>query len=140
MLLSHEHHQLKLIQVALDQSIHEGLFIGKKLVQRANRHPSTGRDGVGGGGCVTDLSKELGGHVEQVIDALLASRMTGRQPAISVNALKAMNRRHEVSAAKVIRELGMTFRPMEETIRDTANWFLANGYAHSAGQMQAASA
>jgi dihydroflavonol-4-reductase len=64
--------------------------------------------------------------------AELTSRITGRQPAISVNALKAMNRRHEVSSAKAIRELGVTFRPFEETIRDTANWFLANGYVHSA--------
>lgn len=70
--------------------------------------------------------------------AELTSRMTGKQPAISVNALKAMNRRHEVSAAKAIRELGVTFRPFEETIRDTANWFLANGYVHSAGQMPTA--
>ena len=64
--------------------------------------------------------------------AELTSRLTGRQPAISVNALKAMNRKHEVSSEKVIRELGVTFRPFEETIRDTANWFLANGYVHSA--------
>ncbi len=46
----------------------------------------------------------------------LTSRMTGVQPPISVNALKAMNRRHEVSAAKAIGELGVTFRPFEETI------------------------
>ena len=70
----------------------------------------------------------------------LTSRIMGTQPTLSVNALKAMNRRHEVSAAKTIRELGVTFRPFEETIRDTANWFLANGYVHSAVQMQSASA
>ena len=69
----------------------------------------------------------------------LTSRITGTQPPLSVNALKAMNRRHEVSAAKAIRELGVTFRPFEETIRDTANWFLANGYAHSAVQIRPAS-
>ena len=70
----------------------------------------------------------------------LTSRITGTQPTLSVTALKAMNRRHEVSAAKAIRELGVTFRPFEETIRDTTNWFLANGYVHSAVQMQPASA
>jgi dihydroflavonol-4-reductase len=70
----------------------------------------------------------------------LTSRITGAQPTISVNALKATNRRHEVSAAKAIRELGVSFRPFEETIRDTANWFLANGYVHPAVQMQPASA
>lgn len=64
--------------------------------------------------------------------AELTLRLTGKQPAISVNALKAMNRRQEVSSAKAIRELGVTFRPLEETIRDTANWFIANGYVHSA--------
>jgi dihydroflavonol-4-reductase len=70
----------------------------------------------------------------------LTSRVTGRQPPISVNALKALNRRHEVSAAKAIRELGVVFRPFEDTIRGTANWFLANGYVHEAGQMQPVSA
>jgi dihydroflavonol-4-reductase len=70
----------------------------------------------------------------------LASRVTGVPPAMSVNALKALNRKHEVSAAKAMRELGVMFRPFEETIRDTANWFLANGYVHSAVQIQPASA
>jgi dihydroflavonol-4-reductase len=70
----------------------------------------------------------------------LGSRMTGTQPAMSVNALKALNRRHDVSAAKAMRDLGVTFRPFEETIRDTANWFLANGYVHAAVQMQHPSA
>ena len=70
----------------------------------------------------------------------LTSRITGAQPTISVNALKATNRRHEVSAAKAIRQLGVSFRPFEETIRDTANWFLANGYVHPEVQMQPASA
>lgn len=60
----------------------------------------------------------------------LTSRMAGKPPQMSVNALKAMNRKHEVSAEKAIRELDVTFRPFEETVRDTANWFLANGYAH----------
>lgn len=69
----------------------------------------------------------------------ISSRITGVQPPISVNALKAMNRKHEVSAAKAIRELGVTFRPFEETIRDTASWFLANDYVHAAVQMQPAS-
>ena len=72
--------------------------------------------------------------------AELTSRITGVPPTISVNALKATNRRHEVSAAKAIRELGITFRPFEETIRDTTNWFLLNGYVHSAVQMQPTSA
>ena len=66
----------------------------------------------------------------------LTSRITGAQPTISVNAVKALNRRHEVSAAKAVRELGVTFRTFEETIRDTINWFLANGYVHSTLQVQ----
>lgn len=68
------------------------------------------------------------------------SRLTGVPSTLSVKALEALNRRHEVSAAKAIRELGVTFRPFEETIRDTANWFLANGYVHAAVQMEPVSA
>jgi dihydroflavonol-4-reductase len=58
----------------------------------------------------------------------LASRITGAPPMMSVSAIKALNRKHEVSAEKAIRELGVTFRPFEDTVRDTVSWFVANGY------------
>ena len=38
----------------------------------------------------------------------LASRITGTQPTLSVNALKVLNRRHEVSAAKTSGSLAPT--------------------------------
>jgi dihydroflavonol-4-reductase len=62
----------------------------------------------------------------------LTSRITGIPPMLSVNALKTINRKQEVSADKAIRELGLTFRPFDETIRDTIAWFLSNGYVRSA--------
>jgi dihydroflavonol-4-reductase len=65
------------------------------------------------------------------------ARVRGVPPTLSVAALQALNRKHEVSSAKAMRELGVTFRPFEETIRDTATWFLDNGYVHAAGQRQA---
>jgi dihydroflavonol-4-reductase len=64
----------------------------------------------------------------------LASRLTGREPILSVNSLQGMQKRHTISATKAVRELGATFRPLENTIRDEVNWFIANGYVQRAIQ------
>jgi dihydroflavonol-4-reductase len=62
----------------------------------------------------------------------IASRITAQPPMMSVTALRTMHRKQEVSAEKAIRELHATFRPFEETVQETINWFLANGYVQSA--------
>jgi dihydroflavonol-4-reductase len=33
---------------------------------------------------------------------------------------------HATSSAKAVRELGVTFRPLEETLRDEVAWFRAH--------------
>jgi dihydroflavonol-4-reductase len=57
------------------------------------------------------------------------ARLT-RQPAqLSRVVLAALSEDFDVSSAKAERELGVHFRPVEETLRDTVEWFRANGYA-----------
>lgn len=52
-----------------------------------------------------------------------------RQPAqISRAVLTALSEDFDVSSAKAEHELGIRFRPVEETLRDTVDWFRANGY------------
>ena len=49
---------------------------------------------------------------------------TGRQSSLSVNGVRALTDKKRTSAAKAEQELGSTFRPLEETMRDTVAWYL----------------
>lgn len=60
------------------------------------------------------------------------SRFTGKPPVVSVNAVKGLHEEWFWSSAKAQRELGATFRPLSESIRDTINWYKANSH----GQLQ----
>lgn len=55
-------------------------------------------------------------------------RITGNEPLATVNAIKTLNMRREVTSLKAQRELGVSFRPYEETLRDELQWYLNNGY------------
>ncbi len=85
------------------------------------------------------IGKAAGVHVPQTVAPYavmilfarvseLLSRITGQAPMVGVNTLQAIHLKREVSAAKAMRELGVTFRPFEETFRDEVNWFIDNGY------------
>jgi hypothetical protein len=57
------------------QRLGDGVFIREELVQRAGRHAGPRGDGVGGGGLEADLGENLGGDIEQVLDAPLTARL-----------------------------------------------------------------
>ena len=59
------------------------------------------------------------------------ARMTGRTPDLSLEGIRTMHEKHVISSAKAEHELGARFRPLEETMRDTYEWFKANGYVKS---------
>ncbi len=59
----------------------------------------------------------------------LAAKITRSAPQIPLEGIRTLNSRHQVTSAKAERELGTTFRPLEETLRDEVAWFRANGYA-----------
>lgn len=54
------------------------------------------------------------------------SRLTGRPNLLTVNAVKTMRTPRLTRSTKAMRELGATFRPFAETLRDEIAWFQAN--------------
>jgi dihydroflavonol-4-reductase len=62
----------------------------------------------------------------------LAARVTGSDPLVTRTAVRTVNERVRVSSATAERELGVTFRPFEETLRDEVAWFRENGYVDAA--------
>lgn len=59
------------------------------------------------------------------------AQLTGKRPTASVNAIRGLRARREVNMAKARRELGVTLRPFEQTLRDEVDWFRQNGYIAS---------
>ncbi len=57
----------------------------------------------------------------------LASRLTGKPPALSLDALRFLQARLRYDSSKAIRELSIKFRQSEETIRDTLQWYQEHG-------------
>lgn len=50
------------------------------------------------------------------------SRLTGKPSALSIQGVRLMNARLAVSSAKAERELGVSFRPFEQTLADALAW------------------
>jgi dihydroflavonol-4-reductase len=55
------------------------------------------------------------------------SRITGKPALVSRDGLRTMHAELAVNSAKAVRELGATFRPLAETLRDEVEWFLSQG-------------
>ncbi len=51
-----------------------------------------------------------------------AARLRGQETLITVSGIRTMQNGHDVSAAKAQHELGATFRPFVETLRDSVAW------------------
>ena len=61
----------------------------------------------------------------------LRVRLLGGTLLISRAGIKMMRARLTVSSARAERELGVRFRPFEETLRDTTQWYLEHGFLKS---------
>ena len=55
--------------------------------------------------------------------AQFASRVTGAPALVTPEAIRTLQEDYDMSSAKAARELGATFRPLEETLRDEIAWF-----------------
>lgn len=55
----------------------------------------------------------------------LASRATGRPAMAPVEGIRTLRRARPISSAKAMRELGVTLRPLRDTLRDEIAWFRA---------------
>jgi dihydroflavonol-4-reductase len=58
----------------------------------------------------------------------LAARLSGQEPVITREAMLALKQGHQnISSRKAIEELGYNSRQLEETVRDTIDWFKQTG-------------
>jgi dihydroflavonol-4-reductase len=55
--------------------------------------------------------------------AELGARFTGRAPTVSLQGVRIMHAKHKLRSDKATRELGATFRPLVETLRDEVEWY-----------------
>lgn len=53
----------------------------------------------------------------------LVGRLTGGQVLITRDGVRSLHAKLQVCSDKAIRELGATFRPLDDTVRDTVNWY-----------------
>lgn len=57
----------------------------------------------------------------------LWSRISGRPSLVTRDGVETMLEKQAVSSNKAINELGVSFRPLEETLRDEVQWFIEQG-------------
>jgi dihydroflavonol-4-reductase len=53
----------------------------------------------------------------------VVGRLTGREVLMTREGVRTVSACYRVSSAKARRELGVTFRPLEETFRDVVGWY-----------------
>jgi dihydroflavonol-4-reductase len=54
------------------------------------------------------------------------AKLTGGTTLLTVSSVKTVLHPHSISSEKASHELGATFRPLEDTLRDTVNWYKSN--------------
>jgi dihydroflavonol-4-reductase len=59
----------------------------------------------------------------------IADHLTGRPPAVPVDAVRMAQKTMFFDCRKAIRELGLPQSPVEEALARAVRWFQANGYA-----------
>jgi dihydroflavonol-4-reductase len=62
------------------------------------------------------------------VGAELVAKFTGREPFVTVDALRMSKNKMYFTSAKAGRDLGYRARPYREGLRDALDWFRANGY------------
>ena len=58
----------------------------------------------------------------------LMGRITGKPPQFTREGIRTLVETGGVSSQKAIRELGVKFRPLEDTLGDQVNWYREHGY------------
>jgi dihydroflavonol-4-reductase len=58
----------------------------------------------------------------------LRARLTNTPVRLPLVGIQTLHLKRGVDSGKAQRELGATFRPLEDTLRDTVQWFKDNGY------------
>ena len=63
-------------------------------------------------------------------DRFVEGTLLRREPAIPVEGVLASKIPAYVSCDKALRELGLPQRPVEDALKQSADWFAAHGYAN----------
>ena len=58
------------------------------------------------------------------------AQITGGQALVTLAAVRTIHGKNQVDSAKAARELGASFRPFDETVRDEVEWFRTHGYTN----------
>lgn len=61
----------------------------------------------------------------------IADRITGRPPAIAIDAVRMARFKMFFNPAKAIQELGLPQTPVEQAFEDALDWFATHGYFDS---------
>ena len=61
----------------------------------------------------------------------VVARLRGKAPPVCRQALRALTHGHRYDGSKAERELGVRYRPVEETLRRTAAWLVEQGLVPS---------
>ncbi len=56
-----------------------------------------------------------------------AARLQRRTPVVCRESMRALMHGHRYDGSRAERELGLSYRPIEETLRRTAEWLVAEG-------------
>jgi len=64
-----------------------------------------------------------------VVDEVVTGRMLGREPRVTIDAVRMGRKKMFVSSAKAERELGWELAPVEDALRRAVDWFKENQYA-----------
>jgi dihydroflavonol-4-reductase len=66
-----------------------------------------------------------------VIDEVVTGRIRGREPRVTIDAVRMGRKKMFVSSAKAERELSWKIVPVDGALRRAAEWFKAKGYVHA---------
>ncbi len=74
-----------------------------------------------------EVSRSMMVRVARIAEAF--SKLTGKAPATTVKNTRFVMEHFHVDVSKAIEELGLPQTPIETAVRDSIEWFRANGYA-----------
>jgi len=63
-----------------------------------------------------------------VVDTLVTGKLRGREPRVTLDAVRMGRKKMFVSSAKAERELGWKPGPVDDALRRAVDWFRVNGY------------
>lgn len=61
--------------------------------------------------------------------SVVSARLKGRAPEVCGESLRTLLHGHRYDGSRAVRDLGLAYRPVEETLRRTAEWLVETGQA-----------